>query len=517
MKNLNSLFDKNGMEILGGGSAVKKGSITIPTAGWVIGLGDWSYKLDLPIVGIDEDMIVQIFYEKDSIDTAIETGISAVDSYNGGVYLYSNKIPVETIFGYYVVVTTGSLQGTQGEIGPQGIQGNDGIQGPVGESSEWVYGTGSPDNGGGNDGWMYLQANGNVWKKIDGEWLYSDINITGLQGEQGIQGIQGIQGSKGDTGEQGPAGVPVAGGTEGALQFNKVGVIDGATRVAIHDDELILKYNSNTTVPPENSVKLFARKIAGRILPAYMGPSGLDSALQPFIARNKIGWFNPAGNSTTVHVLGVVGTGTGTTTAANVATTNIHTAMRRIEYAVTTAAVTAVAGLRQANAQQHIGTAAKPYGGFHFVARFGPSRGLACNATRRFWAGMTSITTAPTDVNPSTWATNGIGVGADSTDANFQIMHKTSTGTMVKVDTGISKKYADNSEMFEIAIFTAPTATSVVVQFTRLSDGAKFIHEITTNLPADTQLLTWQIWTSAGGTSSVIGLSIASVYIETDY
>jgi hypothetical protein len=287
------------------------------------------------------------------------------------------------------------------------------------------------------------------------------------------------------------------------------------------DGQVNFPVNNTPTAPPTDNVGIFGRKIANRMLLAFIGPSGLASALQPWIARNKIAWFNPPGNAATVQVMGMASpTATGTATTANVATTNIHTAMRRLEYAVTTAATTAVAGARVAAIQYHIGDTNTPFGGFTFVARFGPSRGVASNSTRRFFAGLTSNTGAPTDANPSsgtTWA-NMIGVGADAADTNFQIMHRTGTGTVTKVDTGIAKAYADNTEMFELALFTAPTGTaSVGYTFTRLSDGTSFSGTMTTALPAVTQLLTWQIWTSVGGTSSVVGVSIASVFIETDY
>lgn len=306
-------------------------------------------------------------------------------------------------------------------------------------------------------------------------------------------------------------------GSNKQIQYNNSGVTAGATHVEVQDNDLALVVHEPGSTPTAGSVKLFGRSIGGRLLPAYMGPSGLDSALQPLLARNKVGWFNPPGNANTVHVLGLVATATGTATAANVATVNIHQAMRRLEYAVTTAAATAVAGLRQSTAQQHLGATNTPFGGFTFISRFGPSRGVACNATRRFWAGMTSITAAPTDVNPSTWATNGIGVGADADDVNFHIIHRAGTAAATKIDTGIPKAYADNTEMFELVIFTSPTSPGVTIQFTRLSDGLSFERTITTNLPTVTQLLTWQIWNSVGGTSAVIGVSVASVYIETDY
>lgn len=283
-------------------------------------------------------------------------------------------------------------------------------------------------------------------------------------------------------------------------------------------DPIDLVDQPSITPPPANTVRVFGRNVSGRMLPAFVGPSGLDSSLQPFLARNKIGLFIPPGNATTVQTLGMNVTATGTATAANVAATNVHTAMRRLEYAVTTASTTAIAGVRSGVAQHYLGNSSTPFGGFHFVTRFGPSRGSASNSTRRFFVGMTSITAAPTDVNPSTWAANAIGVGTDSTDLNFQIMHRNGTGAMTKIDTGIPKAYADNTAMFEVAIFKSPTTTNEVhVQFVRLSDNLTFRSTITTNLPAADTLLNWQIWTSVGGTSSVVGVSVASIYIETDY
>lgn len=239
---------------------------------------------------------------------------------------------------------------------------------------------------------------------------------------------------------------------------------------------------------------------------------------QPLLTKNNVSWFNPPGNSTTVNQLGMVVTGTGTATAANVTPANIHQATRRLEYAVTTAATTAVAGLRSGVAQQFIGDTATPFGGFHFVTRFGPSRGVAANTTRRFFVGMTSVTVAPTDVEPSTWAANGIGVVADLGDVNFHIMHRAGTGVATKIDTGIPKAALDASELYEVAIYTIPTNTpSVTVRLTRLSDGVSFTHTITTNLPSASQLLTWQMWTSVGGTSAVVGLSVVSVQLVSDY
>lgn len=296
----------------------------------------------------------------------------------------------------------------------------------------------------------------------------------------------------------------------GAAEWNDDHTIEGG---------LVFPLVSPDPAPPAtDNLTIFAKKIAGRMMPAFIGPSGLDSILQPILARNKIGWVNPSGNNTTVAQVGINITIFGTTTAAAVGTDNIHVAMRRVEVAVTTAATSAVAGWRSTNGlPYHIGSPSNIFGGFFYVARFGRSRGAAANATLRGFTGMSSALANPTDANPSTAEPNALGVGCDHTDINYQIIHRNGSGAATKIDTGIPKAVADTSEMYELAMFTSPTDSVVHVRFERLSDNTIFEHTITTNKPADTQLLAPRGWYSVGGTSSVIGYALASFYIETDY
>lgn len=255
------------------------------------------------------------------------------------------------------------------------------------------------------------------------------------------------------------------------------------------------------------------------MMPAFKGPSGLDSALQPSLARNKVALWSPAGNSTTVTQFGMAAvSGGGTATAAAVATTNLHTAMRRLDYLVTTASTTAVAHLLSANAnanQYFRGTA--QLGGFHMVLRFGGATGMS-TATHRFYAGMTSGTSNPTDSEPNS-RPGLIGVGYGSADPNWKIMHKTASGAATEIDLGASfPRQTDNrSKMYELVLFCPPGGTSVFYEFTDLTTGAVATGGISTNLPTATTLLKWIIAASVGGTSSVIGISVASAYIETDY
>lgn len=270
---------------------------------------------------------------------------------------------------------------------------------------------------------------------------------------------------------------------------------------------------TNPSAPANNNITFFSESVGGRVLPSFIGFSNIDSALQPHIGRNKVAFVIPNGGDTTVSTVGLALTATGTATAAAAAATNRYTWMRKIEYLVTVAATTAVAGFYSTIANFARGTGTD--GGFHYVCRFGPATGVT-TASRRLFVGMAASVAAPTDVAPNTLV-NMIGVGYESTDTNIQIMHNDGTGTATKVDTGIVKPSADRTIAYELALFAPPGAAYVDYQFTQLNASTIFRGRIETDLPATGTFLAPRGYTSAGGTSSVIGLGLMGLYIETDY
>ncbi len=308
------------------------------------------------------------------------------------------------------------------------------------------------------------------------------------------------------------------GGTSGALQWNDAGVFAGAASVRIEGDELRLPEIAPPAAPAAGGVKLFGRQIGGRILPAFIGPSGLYSALNPHFGRNKIGLFLPPGNGGTVTNMGIATAATGTSTAANVATTNLHTYMRRQEWLVTTASTSAVVGFRGSALQWTVNGPSAGLGGFHMVMRWGPATGVA-TSTHRAFVGMRGSTAAPTDVNPST-LTNLCGMGYDAGDAHIQFMHNDGAGSATKIDLGAAfpKPTADRTAVYEIALFAPPGTTRLLhYEVTDLVSGDTATGAVTTDLPGTTLLLAPWSSVSVGGTSSVIGMAIMGLYIETDY
>ncbi len=224
-----------------------------------------------------------------------------------------------------------------------------------------------------------------------------------------------------------------------------------------------------------------------------------------------------AGGSTTITAVeaGAL-TATGTATAASNATTNSYTQQTRLEYLVTVAAATAVAGWRFSTSLWWRGNAAG-LGGFRFRCRWGNATGAA-TATNRAFTGMANNVSAPTDVEPSS-LTNMVGMGWDAADANVQIMTNDATGLATKIDLGVNFPVpaADRSEFFELELFCDPNAATMSYRVVRGSTGIVATGSIAADLPANTALLSPRGWMSVGGTSSVIGTALMTCEIGSDY
>lgn len=294
----------------------------------------------------------------------------------------------------------------------------------------------------------------------------------------------------------------------------KMTVAEFAQAIAL-SGRLIFNASATPATPATDTLSVFGRKVAGRMLPAFIGPSGLDSSLQLSLARNKVAMATPRGASATLDSNGLALTAVGTATAFTPATTNIYTWSRNVEHLVTVAATTAIAGYRPAALSYGTGNAAG-LGGFYYVCRFGPATGVA-TTTNRCYVGMVATTTAPTDVEPSTLL-NRLGCGWDAADTNIQILHNDASGTATKVDLGASFPVptADRTKVYELAMFCAPNTTTINYEFTDIGTGAVATGNYSTDIPANTVLMGPTGWMSVGGTSSVIGLALISLYIETD-
>ena len=336
-------------------------------------------------------------------------------------------------------------------------------------------------------------------KAANGTGGSGGTGATGATGPAGADGAQGIQGVAGATGATGTAGTSNAATTA----FNIPVVLAPA-------------------VPAANTVSIFGKAIAGGVLPSYIGPSGLDSALQPFLARNKVGFWCPPGNAQSPP--GVLGftpyVPVGYPVARNVATTNIFTRMRRLGY-LSVSNAGSIASTRVGVAQITLGATVGSVvvGGFRKVIRFGVSDVATVVGARQF-VGISSSTVAPTNVEPSTLL-NSIGVGHGAGDSTLFIYYG---GSAAQTPISLGANFPANTlsaDVYELALFCAPGAITVGWQVTRLTTGdtasGTLSGALGTVLPAQTTLLSysWNYRTN-NATALAVGLDIFSDYIETD-
>lgn len=389
------------------------------------------------------------------------------------------------------------VPGPTGPTGPDGPQGATGPQGPVG--ADGIQGPQGPTGATGPQGEQGPQGIQGATGPTGSTGATGDVGAAGPQGPTGAQG-----GATGDTGPQGIQGIQGATGATGATgEFDPSDPID--------------LLSSSPTAPSADTVRLFARKVSGRMFPAFIGASGLDSALQPLLARNKIGYWAPPGNATTVP--GVFGftapTITGfTATARNVATTNKFTRMRRLGYV--SAATAAAIGNWRVGVYQYTMGGASGLGGFTYIVRFGISDAATVAGARMFMGMRASAT--PANAEPNT-LTNCIGIGHGASDTNMKLFYGGSSA-QTPVDLGAGFPLDLSTTPYELALFSPPGTTTVYWQVTNLATDATQSGQVTgaaAVMPQETTLIAPWGYRTNNATALAVGLDVMSAYIETDY
>jgi hypothetical protein len=290
---------------------------------------------------------------------------------------------------------------------------------------------------------------------------------------------------------------------------------DGTWATPANSDPLDLA-QTDVAAPSAGTVRLFRRQVAGRQMPAFLGPIGLESPLQSSLALKRVMRANPTGNGTVVATEGMNYVAVGTATSRGVDTSNLFRRMRRIGY-VSAASAGSLAGARHQLPQLTTGTGSG-LGGFFAVIRFGFS---AVVSDMRAFVGAWNVGSAPTDVEPST-LTNCIGVGRGAADSTLSLFYG---GSAAQTPIPLGANFPANTaivDAYELALFAPPdVAQTVHWQVTRLNTGHVASGTLSGGaavLPADNVLLTpFQAWVSNNTTAAQVAIDFMSFYAETDY
>lgn len=320
-----------------------------------------------------------------------------------------------------------------------------------------------------------------------------------------------VSGSTATVAVTGGGGSP--GGSDTQIQYNNAGAFAGASKLTVEGTGSLVVENTATipTAPAYLGGNVVFTELVKNFEQLSFYRPGLNySAVQPSFASNKIGLLTALGNSTTLTAIGCGAVATGKATARTVATTNVATQSRRVGY-VSAATAGASAGVRN-NALQFTVGGAVNRGGFIYKARFFVG---TANATNRWFVGMLGSAAVIGNVEPSTLK-NVIGFGCNAGGANVNLIQNDTTVGALLMGAGVNFPAQTINIPYEVTIISTPVTGKISTRLLRLDNGAVYDDQISTRRPADTQLLSPQIWINNGTTAAATSIDIISQYIETD-
>lgn len=265
--------------------------------------------------------------------------------------------------------------------------------------------------------------------------------------------------------------------------------------------------NPDPAAPAAGEMHLYARPLGGRMVPRFIGPSGLDSAVQPALFGNSVVMWLPGTGTTAAINFGVSWTISATQAHPTIANTNVMTRVKRATYTTTTTAGNA-AGIRSA-AQVAIRNA-----GFFFAARWGV---LTYTSTMQAWCGL-GAASGNIAGDPSA-ANDSCGMSKDTGETTWQAYTRDGTTTS-KTSTGRTTAAAADAEVFDVFMFCKPADTKITFRVVDIATGTVVLSdtEKSSNLPTvGTALYAHcECRNVAGGASSGVGVFLGKMYIEAD-
>jgi len=302
--------------------------------------------------------------------------------------------------------------------------------------------------------------------------------------------------------------LPVArSGSDYKLTIADVLTADEHPTYSLYDDQ------SSDPSAPASGIKLYNRPLANRRLLRFIGPSGLDSALQPaFFANNVTMWLPGTGTTAAIN-FGVSWTNATTQAHPSIANTNWMTQMKRATYTTTTTAANA-SGVRTTAPICWIGSSAGQ-GGFFFAARFGI---LTYTSTMRVFVGLAANSTILAG-DPSAQASS-CGMSKDTGETVWQCLTVNATPAATKISTGRTTQAAGTTDVFDFYMFCKPNDTTIYFRVTDLTTGTNLVNNTgqSSTLPANNVMLYAhaECMNVAGGAGSSVAIFLNKLYIESD-
>jgi hypothetical protein len=275
------------------------------------------------------------------------------------------------------------------------------------------------------------------------------------------------------------------------------------------------------TTPGGSVSNLFASLLANRGFDTVQNATGQPSFAQSFLGRARVRRLRYPNNSVTPTLDGAINFNLTNGLAATAVSTGNGVFGRALRASLSTTATAGSLAYAAYNTSGDITVSPNSggQGGFFFVTHFGPAD---ANASQRKFAGLSSSTATPTNVDPAA-GLNQIGCAEVAASNNVNIVYGGSTA-QTAIDLGSSFPInTANTDWYELALF-APTNSSntVYYQVTRLNSlGTTPATGTLTGtagvaLPASTTFLAPRYWITNNATAAISAMGVGDYYYETD-
>jgi hypothetical protein len=285
-----------------------------------------------------------------------------------------------------------------------------------------------------------------------------------------------------------------------------------ASRTLQLDNELAMVMPAitvtNESAAPTGTLKLFARNMAGRMTPRYIGPAGADTALQDKISEAGSSFYLPNGGAAAGLNIGVNWNAGGTLSHPTLSTAApaIYNSLRRsrFENIVTTTNQSLGVRTTTANKRYWRGNAAG-LGGFNFHARF--AIGSWAADTVRLFVGLNDSNVGWTIADVLTGS--GCGLWHDTTEAGTVLSFVTRDGTTAtKAPITLGSALAAG-QVFDFWMAAAPNGGSISYRLVDLVAGIVRVDTTTTTtLPINTAMMGQELAMS-NGTANIVVSTVA--------
>jgi hypothetical protein len=325
-----------------------------------------------------------------------------------------------------------------------------------------------------------------------------------------------------------PAFVIPAGGSaiyEDGLGWSVSEIMPGSTLVApVFSSYFDWEASSLPSAPTADVLRMFARKTSGRMLPKWVGPSGVDTWMQPALFGNNVVQYNPTAGTTATGGFGVLwakggSSGTVDTPVPSGTSPAIINQMKRTRHrnVVTTADQAMGIIATAANLPWVWRGNAAGLGGWFFFTRFVIELwpGDSC----RLFVGLTPGTTE--QVTTNTFQNNTIGLWHDATMGANVLYLATKDGSTYNGGSAISGATLAAGQGYDFYMFAKPNDNTVYYRLDDINAGTTLIDSsVGTNLPTDSVFLGPQVEMSNGAsfvTANTVGIGINRIYVESDH